>query len=202
MDEVGMLERLLRYGNRLRLQVHERRNARLIDCGSNTIVSGSVEKRARASSIVIGNDCLISGELITQTDASRIHIGNNVFIAGSTRLDCAAAITVEDDVLIAHRCLVMDSDNHSLVYRERREDLRSWRAGGRDWGVCKSAPVRIARGAWLGAGTIVLKGVTIGTGTIVGAGSTVTRDLPAWTIAAGNPARVIRDLTDDERRCD
>jgi maltose O-acetyltransferase len=46
---------------------------------------------------------------------------------------------------------------------------------------------------------IILKGVTIGEGAIVGAGSVVTKDVPAWSVAAGNPARVIRKLREDER---
>ena len=201
MQGSGTLERLLRQVGRLRSQIRERRNSRLVTCGQDTQVSGIVEKRARGSTVIIGSNCLISADLVTQTDASRIRIGNNVFIAGSTRLDCADAITIGDDVLISYRCILMDSDNHSLLYRERREDLRSWRAGGRrDWGVCKTAPVVISTGAWIGAGTIVLKGVTVGEGAIVGAGSIVTKNVPAWTITAGNPARVIRPLTAEERR--
>jgi acetyltransferase-like isoleucine patch superfamily enzyme len=61
------------------------------------------------------------------------------------------------------------------------------------------APIRICRGAWIGARSIILKGVTIGEGAIVGAGSVVTRDVPAFTIVAGNPARILRELATDER---
>ncbi|MGN6285701.1 MAG: acyltransferase [Afipia sp.] len=61
------------------------------------------------------------------------------------------------------------------------------------------APVRICRGAWIGARSIILKGVTIGEGAIIGAGSVVAADVPPFTIAGGNPARVIRALSADER---
>ena len=54
------------------------------------------------------------------------------------------------------------------------------------------APVAIGDDVWLGARVIVLKGVTIGDGAIVGAGSVVTRDIPPWSIAGGQPAKVIR----------
>lgn len=55
-------------------------------------------------------------------------------------------------------------------------------------------PVTLEDGVWVGARVIILPGVTIGQGAIIGAGSVVTRDVPARTIAAGNPARIIRTL--------
>lgn len=61
------------------------------------------------------------------------------------------------------------------------------------------APVVIEDDADLGVGTIVLPGVTIGRGAVLGAGSVVTRDVPAYTIAAGVPARVLRERTAEER---
>jgi maltose O-acetyltransferase len=56
------------------------------------------------------------------------------------------------------------------------------------------AAVVVADGAWLGARAIVLKGVFVGKGAIVGAGAVVTRDVPEWTLVAGNPARHVRDI--------
>lgn len=56
------------------------------------------------------------------------------------------------------------------------------------------APIVIEDGAWIGAGAIILAGVTIGRDSIVGAGSVVTRDIPPLVLAAGNPAKVIRNL--------
>ena len=52
---------------------------------------------------------------------------------------------------------------------------------------------------WLGGNTVVLPGVTIGAGTVVAAGSVVTRDLPAGVLAAGNPCRVVRELSEADR---
>ena len=60
--------------------------------------------------------------------------------------------------------------------------------------------VRIGDYTWIGMGAIILPGVTLGERTIVGAGSVVTRDVPPWSIAAGNPCRVIRTITEADRK--
>ncbi len=65
---------------------------------------------------------------------------------------------------------------------------------GRVYGFGRSAPVRIGRGAWIGVGAVVLPGVTVGEAAVVGANSVVTRDVPAYAIVAGNPARMIGDV--------
>lgn len=171
----------------------------LVAFGENTEIRGSVDKRDRESRIIIGRDCLIEGYLVTETGQSEIRIGNNVYIGSDTNLDCALSIVIEDDVLVSYQCIIADSDNHSILYRIRKYDLSAWKHGKHDWTSTASAPIRIMRGAWIGARAIILKGVTIGEGAVVGAGSVVTKDIPAWTIAAGNPARIIRPLTDEER---
>ena len=75
-----------------------------------------------------------------------------------------------------------------------------WRDGGKhDWETTNSSPVIIKKGVWIGARSIVLKGVTIGEGAVIGSGSVVTKDIPPYTINAGNPARVIRYIPPDER---
>jgi galactoside O-acetyltransferase len=61
-------------------------------------------------------------------------------------------------------------------------------------------PVKIEDKVWIGFNSIILKGVTVGEGAIVGAGSVVTKDVPPYTIVAGNPARIIRELTPEERK--
>lgn len=95
-----------------------------------------------------------------------------------------AGITIEDDVMLG-------SGVHIYVHNHRFDDVTRPII---DQGHYASRPVRIARGAWVGAASVLLPGVTIGENAVVGAGSVVTRDVPAFTVAAGNPAKVLKDL--------
>ena len=173
---------------------------RLAECGENSSITGPVHIRKEGGRIRVGRNCLIEGQLVTETAEARIEIANNVYVGGSTIIASVASISIGDDVLISYQCLIADSDNHSVRYSIRKRDLADWRDGGNhDWVTTVTRPVTIGRGAWLGARVIVLKGVNIGEGAVIGAGSVVTRDVPAWSVAGGNPARVIRTLGVDER---
>jgi acetyltransferase-like isoleucine patch superfamily enzyme len=90
-------------------------------------------------------------------------------------------VRVGDDCHLAAGTTIVDTDGHAQQQHERA-------AGARD----ESLAVILGNGVWAGLRALVLKGVTIGDGTIVGAGSVVTRSLPAHTLCAGDPARVIR----------
>jgi galactoside O-acetyltransferase len=108
-------------------------------------------------------------------------------------------IEIGDDVLISYGGILADSDNHSTNLSLRRGDLARWRSGNYDWTHAPIKPIRIENGAWLGARVIILKGVTIGEGAIVGAGSVVRSNVPPFTIVAGNPAEIIREIPPHER---
>ena len=164
-------------------------------CGNNSDVHGLVEMREGAGYIAVGDDCLIQAHLVAETAKSRIVIGNNVFIGGGTTIDCVDSVEIGDDVLISFECLLMDTDGHPMDLEARRGELPRWKdRGGRNWSGATTKPIKIGRGAWLGARAIVLKGVEIGEGAIIGAGSVVTRSIPPFTLAAGNPARIVRPL--------
>lgn len=60
--------------------------------------------------------------------------------------------------------------------------------------------VTIGDNVWIGGNTVICPGVKIGSNTVIGAGSVVTKDIPDWVIAAGNPCRVIRSITEEDRR--
>lgn len=72
--------------------------------------------------------------------------------------------------------------------------MRNFYRGEKCWDAVTVRPVVIRDKVWLGFNVIVLKGVTIGEGSVVAAGSVVTRDVPDFTLVAGNPARFIRSL--------
>ncbi|WP_154794418.1 sugar O-acetyltransferase [Occultella kanbiaonis] len=104
-------------------------------------------------------------------------LGKDVFINMGCTFQDTGGITIGDGALIGHGC-ALTTLNHG-VDPARRGDMIP-------------APVVIGRSVWLGANVTVVPGVTIGDGAIVGAGAVVTRDVPANTIVAGVPARMIR----------
>ncbi|MBM4164979.1 MAG: acyltransferase, partial [Lentisphaerae bacterium] len=92
------------------------------------------------------------------------------------------SVRIGDRVLLGSGCLITDNDAHPIDPEARR------RGGG---GVAR--PVVLESDVFIGARAILLKGVTIGRGSVVGAGSVVTKSVPAFSICAGNPARVVGD---------
>ena len=66
-------------------------------------------------------------------------------------------------------------------------------------GISTSKPITIENDVWIGANCTIFGGVTIGAGTVIGGGSVVTKDIPAGVVAAGNPCRVLRPITEEDR---
>lgn len=154
------------------------------------------------SYLTIGEDCIVSGNFIFESEEGRISIGNHCFIGGSIFIS-HSAIEIGNNVTIAWGGTIYDHDSHSLNYLDRRkdiddelDDIRNGRnfIKSKDWTKVNSKPIHICDDAWIGMNVIVLKGVTIGQGAIVGAGSVVTKDVPEWTMVAGNPARIVKQL--------
>ena len=158
----------------------------------------SVEQR-----LIIGKDCIIGGQFIFESSEGKITIGNHSFIGSSTFIS-RSSITIGNNVTIAWGSTIYDHDSHSLDYMERRKDIDDELADLRskqnmiahkNWDVVNSKPIKICDDAWIGMNCIILKGVTVGEGAIVGAGSVVTKDVPAWTVVAGHPAKVVKTLS-------
>ena len=148
--------------------------------------------------LTIGDGSIIQCPIISDLDGSVIFIGENTFI-GSSHIISAERVEIGNDVLIAWGCWIVDHNSHAISWENRRNDVRDWYVGEKDWTNVIRKPVRIKDKAWIGFNSVILKGVTIGEGAIVGAGSVVTKDVPPYTIVAGNPAKIIRELTPEER---
>lgn len=149
--------------------------------------------------VAIGEASNIECRIVLERPDTTVRIGARTHIGGNTLLDAACGIEIGDDVLIAFDVLVMDHDSHALRFADRRDDVADWMAGKKDWTHVARAPVRIRDKVWIGARVCILKGVEIGEGAVVGTGSVVTKDVAPWTVVAGNPAAVVRELTDGER---
>lgn len=175
--------------------------------GTTTLPGFHLDIRAVSSerSVSAGENCVLGCSIVVENDKGSIVIGDNTYISGGTTIISACGVKVGSDVLIAWGCTIVDHDSHSLDWTERARDVASWRkgiaAGGlttaatlKNWAVVPMAAVHIGDKAWLGFNVIVLKGVTIGEGAVVAAGSVVTKDVSPWTLAAGNPARTIKEL--------
>jgi acetyltransferase-like isoleucine patch superfamily enzyme len=115
-----------------------------------------------------------------------ITIGNNVFINFNSILMDNTEITIGNDVRIGPNASIY-TVNHAIDSDERAE------------GICVNQPVYICDKVWFGGDVKVLPGVTIGEGSIIGTGSIVTKDIPAGVIAVGNPCRVIRKITEEDK---
>lgn len=114
-----------------------------------------------------------------------ISIGSGTFVNyGLMALD-VAPITIGDDVQLGPNVQLL-TPTHSVEPEPRRAKLEA------------AEPITIADNVWLGGAVVVLPGVSIGENTVVGAGAVVTKDLPANVVAVGNPARVIRSLTNGD----
>ncbi len=131
----------------------------------------------------------VRGCIHTVTEESRITIGNGVGIS-SACLWAQNSITIGNNVNIGGDCLIMDTDAHPHYFEKRRRDYTS----DNYLNEIPSSPIIIEDDVWIGARCQVLKGVRIGARSIVAAGSIVTKDIPADSVAAGVPAKVIKCL--------
>lgn len=118
---------------------------------------------------------------------SHIHIGRHFY----ANCDCifldVCDITIGDDVFIAPRVSIFTA-THPIDAGVRNAEL--------EYGK----PVRIGSSVWIGGNTVINPGVTIGDNVVIGSGSVVTRDIPDGVIAAGNPCRVLRPITEEDRQ--
>jgi acetyltransferase-like isoleucine patch superfamily enzyme len=156
----------------------------------------------------IGNRCLLQNQFIFESPSGKITVGDGVFINSGTRVISRSSIEIGSSVMIAWGCVIYDHDSHSLSYLDRIADQKQLlidhplgnTLANKDWSRVTTAPIRICDYVWLGFDVVVLKGVTIGEGAIVGARAVVTKDVPPWTIVAGNPARVVKEIPPELRK--
>lgn len=152
-------------------------------------VAPSIRRLAlRAAGARIGSGTVIVGRVGIHghaVAATQLRIGAECFVNGGTEFDVAAPIFIGDRVTIGHQVFLV-TGGHRIGPSGRRAERVVPRA------------ITIHDGCWIGARAIVLPGVTIGRGAVVGAGAVVSRDVEPNTVVGGVPARLIRQLDDDD----
>lgn len=119
-------------------------------------------------------------ELETYTNG-RIEIGDHTFINYGSSITARTSVKIGSHCHLGHYTFIMDNNQHDVV---------------RHMELPPSAPVIIEDNVWIGSKALILPGVVIGTQAVIGAGSIVTHSIPPRCVAAGNPARILRYLTE------
>lgn len=161
--------------------------------GASAVVHGVRGNRDR---VRLGAHTLVDGELLVHDYGGKIEIGEYTYIGMGTRVWSGDSVKIGNHVFLAHNVNVTDTNSHQFSARERAEHYVRTNVKGQPFEkrTIKTAPVVIEDHAWINFGVGILKGVRIGEGAVVGAMSLVTKDVPPYTLVAGNPARVIRTI--------
>jgi len=149
--------------------------------------------------ITLGDFVVLDGTLEVY-ESGVITVGDFSYI-GRARIYCANSVTIGHHCLISDNVCVMDSNLHPLSASKRAVISEQWANGTFPdvYTDTPNAPVVLEDHCWIGFGCSILKGVRIGEGAIVGSNSVVTKDVPPWTIVAGNPTKTIREISENER---
>lgn len=148
--------------------------------------------------LMIGNQCIINCRIGFDGASAIVEIGDRCFI-GTSHLVSRERITIGNDVIISWGVTVVDHNSHSLEWDHRRNDLVDWALGQKNWTKVVVQPVVIHDKVWIGFGAIILKGVEIGEGAVIGAGAVVTKNVEAYTVVAGNPAKCVKRIKESIR---
>ncbi|MBU3691001.1 MAG: acyltransferase [Solirubrobacterales bacterium] len=148
-------------------------------------IEGEVLEALRDGRLEVGQGTLFEpGCWLTIAPEGRIRIGEGCFLNRETMIAAQEEVTIGDHVMLANGCFVGDASHR---YDDPELPV-TWQ------GFVPEGPVTIGSNCWIGVHAVVTGGVTIGERCVVGANSVVTHDLPSGVVAAGVPARVIREI--------
>ena len=116
-----------------------------------------------------------------------IEVGKNFFANYNCTMLDVSKITIGENCFMASNVAIYTAGHP--IHPDSRNSMY-------EYGI----PVTIGDNVWIGGNTVICPGVTIGSNCVIGAGSVVTKDIPDWSVAAGNPCRVIRKITDEDKR--
>ncbi len=118
--------------------------------------------------------------------------GKNIFVGNNCFINYNCTILDNGKVILGENCMLAPNVS---IYTAGHTLYPTARAKGYEYGI----DVTIGNNVWIGGNTVILPGVHIGDNTVIGAGSVVTKDIPDWSFAAGNPCKVFRKITDEDK---
>ena len=152
-------------------------------------VHGNVLEMFREGRLEVGPQALLEPNVwLTGPGPARIRIGAGAFLNIAVMIASLELVEIGDHCMFANGCFVTDA-NHRFDDPARPVPWQGFTSRG---------PTRIEDNVWCGANVVVTSGVTIGRRSVIGANSVVTTDIPAHSIAAGAPARVLREIETPE----
>jgi maltose O-acetyltransferase len=164
--------------------------------GSRTRVTNYGE----VSSVRIGHHVTLLDDELRCYPGGSISIGNFVWMSLRGQVVAAQHVEIGDFCIFGRDVYISDTNEHPTDPARRREQTISLLRDGiePDRSAVASAPIIIGSDVWVGERAAIMKGVTIGNGSTIAAMSVVTKDVPARVVVAGNPARVVKTLSEDE----
>jgi acetyltransferase-like isoleucine patch superfamily enzyme len=174
-------ERNRRFARRWRINRHMARAGAYV----RHPIDGEVLEALDSGRLRVGEGTLLEpGCWLTLSPEARVKIGEGCFLNQGVMLAAMELIEIGDHVMFANNCFVGDADHR---YDDPTQPITHQ-------GFVARGPIRIGSNCWFGVNCVVTGGVTIGERCVIGSNSVVTRDLPPATIAAGAPAKVIREI--------
>jgi acetyltransferase-like isoleucine patch superfamily enzyme len=172
------------------------RHVARIAASARVYESTRIDSAFDASHLVVGEHVRLHGIIRLARPDARVTIGDYSYVGPGTRIVSGGAIAIGAYVYIADQVDITDTDSHSLDWRERRAEAEAVaRNEAASTNGIATATVTIEDDVWIGAKATVLKGVTVGRGAVVAAGAVVTSDVAPFTLVAGVPAKVVRELS-------
>lgn len=147
--------------------------------------------------IKVGDHTMLMGKLQVSPNG-RIEIGDHFYLGNNSVIGSEVSIRIGRCVIISNDVCIYDNNNHPTSPKARENmSLNGFSNDNWAWHHAASAPIVIEDNVWIGQYSSILKGVTIGKGSIVATRAVVTKDVPPYTIVAGNPAREVKRLEED-----
>lgn len=145
------------------------------------------EKLLKKMFAEIGENCYVEPPLHANMGGHHVHFGKNIYANYNLTLVDDTHIYVGDYTMFGPNVTIATA-GHPILPELRQKGLQY------------NMPVCIGKNCWIGAGAVILPGISIGDNVVVGAGSVVTKDIPSGVVAVGNPCRILREVSEHDKK--